>query len=153
MQTKAKTVDEYLNSLPEERKTTLEIVRQIILDNLPDGYEEVIQYDMISYIVPFERFPETYNKQPLAYISLGNQKNHMALYMNGIYSDPEHQSWFVQEYRESGKRLDMGKSCVRFRKLDHLPLEIIAKSVAHTSVDEFIALYENAKISAGRKKK
>ncbi len=138
MQSKAKTVETYLEELSEERLSVISQVRKVILDNLPEGYEKVMQYGMISYIIPFEIFPDTYNKQPLAYMSLASQKNHMSLYMNNIYSDKKLKEWFVEEFEIAGKKLDMGKSCVRFRKLEHLPLEIIGKAVAHTSVEEFI---------------
>ncbi len=145
MQSKAKTVEAYLEALPEDRREVISEIRKIVLKNLPVGYEEVIQYGMISYVIPFSIFPKTYNNQPLAYLSLGSQKNHMALYMNNIYSDEKLKTWFVSEFTKAGKRLDMGKSCVRFRKLDNLPLDIIGKTVAHTSVEEFIKIYKHAK--------
>lgn len=152
MKIEATTVDEYLSKVPEERKKTFEELRKLILKNLPEGYVECMQYNMISYVVPFEKFPITYNKQPLCYLSLGYQKNHMALYMNNIYSDPELNSWFVEEYKATGKRLDMGKSCVRFRKIDNLPLDVIEKAIAATPVDKFIEIYKHAKKTSGKSK-
>lgn len=145
MRIEANSIGEYLDKLPEDRKAAIEAVRSVILENLPDGYVECLQYGMISYVVPLEVFPKTYNKQPLALLSLANQKNYMSLYMNNIYSDEETQKWFVDEYKKSGKRLDMGKSCVRFRKLDNLPLDLIGKAVAKTSVEEFIEMYRKAR--------
>lgn len=151
--THSQSIENYLENLPDERRSALEEIRDIILQNLPDGYQEVFQYGMISYVIPFETYPETYNKQPLALLSLGNQKNHMALYMNNLYSDPKLNEWFKNEFAKAGKKLDMGKSCVRFKKLDDLSLEVIGKAVAATSPQDFIDFYENAKISAKRKNK
>jgi len=145
MQSKAKTVDAYLKELPEERREIISKMRDLILENLPEGYVETMQYGMISYIIPFDIFPDTYNKQPLAYISLASQKNYISLYMNNIYSDPKLEEWFKGEFEKSGKKLDMGKSCIRFKKLEQLPLDVIGKAVAYTSVDEFIEIYNYAK--------
>jgi hypothetical protein len=111
-----------------------------------------MQYGMISYIVPLKRYPETYNKQPLANVSLASQKNHMAVYLMGIYGDEKQRSWFEREYKKTGKRMDVGKCCVRFKKLEDLPLEIIGKSVGAMSVDDFIAMYEKARGHSLRKK-
>lgn len=141
----AKTVNDYLEKIPEDRKKAIEEVRKVVLANLPEGYEEVIQYNMISYVIPLQRYPTTYNKQPLALLSIGSQKNHMALYMNNVYSDEVLRDWFLEAYKATGKRLDMGKSCVRFRKLENLPLEVIGEAVSRTSVERMIELYEKAK--------
>ncbi len=145
MKIEASTIEEYLSKLPEDRRDALTQLRKLILENLPEGYKEVYQYGMISYVIPLETFPNTYNKLPLAYLSLASQKNHMSLYMNNVYSDPDLSEWFIKEYKASGKRLDMGKSCVRFRKLENLPLDVIAKAISHTSVDEFLSQYKHAK--------
>ena len=142
---KAATVEEYLQELPAERRQTVEAVRKVILDNLPDGYEEAMQFGMISYVVPLERYPKTYNRQPLSYAALASQKNYVSVYLMNIYGDPETERWFTERYRASGKRLDMGKSCVRFRKLDDLPLDLVAEAVAMTSVESFIQLYETSR--------
>ena len=123
------------------------MVRRLILENLPMGFQEVMQYGMISYVIPLPRYPKTYNKQPLAYVSLAAQKNYSSLYLMGVYGDPEMENWFVRRYRESKKRLDMGKSCVRFRTLDDLPLDLVGEAIARTSVEDFIQLYENARAS------
>jgi len=149
----ATTVKDYLGALPEDRRKAISAVRSIIRKNIPNGFVESMQYGMISYIVPLKCFPETYNKQPLAYISLASQKNHMAVYLMGIYGDEKLRRWFEREYKKTGKRMDVGKCCVRFKKLDDLPLDIIGKSVAAMSVEDFIALYEKARGSSLRKKK
>lgn len=147
---KATTVEEYLAEQSLERREALAAVRRVILENLPVGYAEVMQYGMISYVIPLARYPKTYNKQPLAYISLAAQKRYMSLYLMGVYSDPEMESWFVQRYRASGKRLDMGKSCVRFRTPDDLPLDLVGEAVSMTSVEDFIERYETARGSRAK---
>ena len=143
---KAATVAEYLAEQSLERREALAAVRQVILENLPAGYEEVMQYGMISYVIPLARYPKTYNKQPLAYISLAAQKRYMSIYLMGVYSDPEGESWFVQRYRATGKRLDMGKACVRFRTLEDLPLDLVGEAVSMTPVEDFIGRYETARV-------
>ena len=151
MQSDAKTVQEYLENLPPERREALESVRQTILEHLPDGYEEVINWGMITYQVPLETYPDTYNGKPLMYAALGNQKNHMAVYLTGVYMDDDRRDSFLDAYRETGKRIDMGKSCVRFRKLEDLPLALIGKSIASYPVDVFVEEIKAAR--SPRKKK
>jgi len=140
--TSAATVEEYLRELPEERRTALEAVADTVRGHLPPGYEEGIQYGMISWYIPLERYPETYNGQPLAVASLASQKRHMALYLNCVYTDDDEASWFRARWSETGKKLDMGKSCVRFRKLEDLPLEVIGEAVERIPVEDYIGLYE-----------
>jgi len=145
MQSKAKTVDEYLKSLPPDRRIAIERVRSTILKNLPSGYEEGMQYGMIGYFVPLSLYPKGYlNKRdvPLPFASLASQKNHMAVYLLNIYSIPKLAKWFTREYKKTGKKMDMGKSCVRFRTLENLPLELIGKAVSKTTPKEFIKIYE-----------
>ena len=144
MRSEATTVEEYLSELPEERRAALQEVRDVILGNLPDGIEENMNWGMISYEVPLERYPDTYNGQPLSYAALASQKNHMAVYLTGIYMDEASRAEFESAYRATGKRLDLGKSCVRFRKLDDLPLSLIGDTVASMSLDEFIGRVEQA---------
>lgn len=139
MRSEAQTVEDYLAELPPERRAVLQAVRQVILANLPSGYEEVINWGMITYQVPLETFPHTYNKKPLMYAALASQKHHMSLYLTGIYMDDAARQEFESAYRASGKRFDMGKSCVRFRKLDDLPLELIGQAIARWPVEEFVA--------------
>ncbi len=138
MQSDAGTVERYIDSLPPERQEAIIAVREAILDALPDGYEEVMRWGMITYEVPLEIEADTYNGKPLMYAALASQKNHMSVYLTGIYTDDEARDAFAERYRATGKRYDVGKSCVRFRKLDDLPLEVIAEAVAHHQVDEFV---------------
>lgn len=139
MQSNAETVAEYLAELPEERRAAVEAVRRVILQNLPPGYEETMNWGMISYQVPLETYPDTYNKQPLLVAALASQKNHMAVYLTGIYMDEDARQQFEAAYKATGKRYDVGKSCVRFRKLDDLPLPLIGQCIAALPVDEFIS--------------
>ena len=144
-QSEAQTIDEYLAELSPDRREAVAAVRKVILDHLSEGYQETMQYGMISYVIPLEKYPLTYNKQPLGYAALASQKNYMSLYLMNIYAKKETEQWFTEEYRASGKKLDMGKSCVRFKKLDDLPMDLIGKAVARTTVAEFIELYEASK--------
>jgi len=141
MQSKAKTVQEYVNSLPDDRKQAIQKVRKVILDNLPSGIEENMNWGMIAYEVPLSVYPDTYNKQPLMFAALASQKNHMAVYLSGIYSDEKLRAQFIADYKEIGKRIDMGKSCVRFKKLEDLPLELVGKAISALTMDEFIKIY------------
>jgi hypothetical protein len=138
----ATSVDELLDSLPADRKAVVAAVRDVILQNLPPGYRETLQGSLIGYEIPLERYPNTYNRQPLSYIALGAQKNHYALYMVGAYQNPEQAAWLKDAFARAGKKLDMGKSCLRFRRLEDLPLDVIGQSVASTSVEQHIASYE-----------
>ena len=153
MTSDAKTVDGYLAGLPAERKSALGAVREVILANLPKGYEERMQYGMISYVVPHSLYPAGYHcdpKQALTMALLGSQKNHMALYLMCAYGHRETLEWFQKAYRASGKKLDMGKACVRFRKLEDLPLDVIAQLVASAKPEEYIARYEAGRKSRGQ---
>ena len=145
MPSKAVRVEEYLDGLPSERREAVSKVREVILKNLPAGYEEGIQYGMIGYYIPLARYPKTYNDQPVGLAALASQKNYMSLYLVNIYSDPEILERFKDAYHKSGKKLDMGKSCIRFKRVEDLPLEIVGQTIARTSVDEFIALYESSR--------
>jgi uncharacterized protein YdhG (YjbR/CyaY superfamily) len=151
MQSDATTVAEYLAELPADRRAAIASVRQTILAHLPPGYEEAINWGMITYQVPLRRHADTYNGQPLAYAALASQKNYMAVYLSGIYMDDAARQRFEAAYRATGKRYDVGKSCVRFRKLDDLPLALIGESIALLGVDEFIARVE--KVHPVRKSK
>ncbi|MBP2016631.1 uncharacterized protein YdhG (YjbR/CyaY superfamily) [Symbiobacterium terraclitae] len=142
MPTQISTVAEYLESLPEDRRAALNALREVILANLPEGYEEVFQYGMINYVVPLSRYPNTYNGLPLGYAAIASQKNYISVYLMGVYGDESHGEWFRQEFAKTGKRLDMGKSCVRFKKPEDIPLDLIGRAVALFPVDDFIALYE-----------
>jgi len=148
MQSDATTVEAYLAELPEDRREAISTVRDLILANLPAGYEEMMQYGMIGYVIPLARYPETYNGEPITYIGLASQKRYMSLYLNGVYSDQE--ADFRERYEASGKKLDMGKGCVRFTKLDKLPLDVIAEEVGRVDPDALITHYEDARSSSKR---
>ena len=144
----ARTADEYIASLPEDRRAAIAAVRQVVLDHLPRGYEEGMQYGMIGWYVPLERFSDTYNGQPLGLAALCSQKRYMSLYLNTVYGDPETERWFRERFAASGKKLDMGKSCVRFRNVEDLPLDVIGETIARTGVDAYVARYEEVRGSS-----
>ncbi len=141
----AATVDEYLQVLPAERRAVVEQVRQVILENLPPGYQETMNWGMISYEVPLERYPKTYNKKPLSYAALAAQKNSYSLYLMAAYSGSMQEGWLEEQFTQAGKKLDMGKSCLHFRTLDDLPMDVIAEAIAMVSVEDFIAQYEKSR--------
>jgi len=148
----ATSPEEMIAALPPGRREAIARVREVIRANLPAGYEEGMLFGMIGWYVPLERFPNTYNKQPLGLAALANQKNYMSLYLNNVYGDPETERWFRERFAASGKKLDMGKSCVRFRKLDDLPLDVIAETIARTPVDKYIEGYESVRGSSRKKR-
>ena len=145
MRSSAQTVQEYLDSLPIERREAIQTVRDEILAQLPDGYEEAMNWGMITYQVPLETYPDTYNGQPLMYAGLASQKNHMAVYLSTVYAEQAARKAFVDAYRASGKKLDIGKSCVRFKQLDDLPLELIGSTIGATSVEKFVTETQKAR--------
>jgi len=145
MRSNAVTVEEYLNELPETRRAAIESVRRVILECLPTGLEEAMNWGMITYQVPLSIYPNTYNKQPLMYAALASQKRHMAVYLTSIYMDPVRQAAFEAAYKGTGKRYDVGKSCVRFRHLDDLPLALIAEAIGGMTLEEFIAIVERSR--------
>ncbi|MEE9512991.1 MAG: DUF1801 domain-containing protein [Anaerolineales bacterium] len=145
MRSSASTVEEYLTELPEERRAAIEAVRQMILKNLPKGYEEVMNWGMITYQVPLETYADTYNKKPLMYAALAAQKNHMAVYLTAIYMNEKASREFEEAYIATGKRYDVGKSCVRFKELVDLPLELIGESIASLQISEFVERVNEAR--------
>ena len=147
---KATTVSAYLAALPADRRAALSAVRKTILANLPDGFEEMMQHGYINYSVPLARFPDTYNKQPLSLAALASQKSHLALYLMGVYDD-ESRRWFEAGWRKTGKKLDMGKACVRFQKLEDLPLDLIGTTIARFGVDDYIERYLRLRPPAAKK--
>ena len=150
MQSAAKTVAEYLSNLDDVRREAISAVRGVILDNLPDGYEEAMQFGMITYVVPLSVLADTYNGQPLMYVALASQKRHMSLYLTNVYGDESVEQWFRERYLAAGKKLDMGKSCVRFRKLDDLPLELVGEVVARTPIADFVEIYKASRSGRAR---
>ncbi len=141
MKSTAITVEEYLQKLPADRREAISAVRKVILANLPKGYVECMSYSMIGYVVPHSLYPAGYHcdpKLPLPYVNLGSQKNHMALHVMTVYGDPAMEKWFRKAWTATGKKLDMGKCCVRFKKLEDVPLEVIGQIIARVPVKEYI---------------
>jgi hypothetical protein len=154
MKSEATSVDEYVAELPAQRREALEAVRAVILRNLPAGYEEGMQYGMIGYFVPHSVYPPGYHcdpKQPLPFASLASQKNHMAIYLMCIYSDRDQETWFREAWKKTGKKLDMGKSCIRFKKIEDVPLKVIGQAIKRVPAKKFIAFYEAATKNRSRK--
>lgn len=147
-QVKAESVEEYLALLPDDRRTAIGVVRDAILENLPSGYEETLQHGMIAYVIPVTAYPVTYNKMPLLYAALASQKNYMSVHLMNIYGNKDNEAWFVGRYQASGKKLDMGKSCVRFKSLESLPVDLIGEAIARTTVAEYIRIYEESRKKA-----
>lgn len=141
-------VDDYLIPLVEERKEAISMVRNTILENLSVGYEETVQHRMLAYVIPLEAYPVTYNKLPLVYAALASQKNYMSVYLMDIYGDKENERWFVERYKANGKKLDMRKSCVRFKKLEDLLVDRIGEAIARTLLAEYIWVYEASRRKA-----
>ena len=139
---KTTTVRAYLAGLPDDRRAVVSAVRRVVKQNLPKGYREAVNWGMICYELPLTQYPDTYNGQPLCYAALAAQKNHYALYLMGAYADPAQRKALADAFRKAGKKLDMGKSCLRFKKLDDLPLEAIGKVIASLPPKAMIALAE-----------
>ena len=145
MQSKATTVEAYLAELPEDRREAISSIRGVILKNLPNGYEEGMQWGMIGYYVPHSLYPAGYHcqpEEPLPVASLASQKNHMAFYGLGLYINEAQARWFVEEWNKAGKKLDMGKSCVRFKTLDDVALDVIGRAIKRLPVEQYIEQYE-----------
>jgi hypothetical protein len=145
VQSKAKTVKQYLAELPPERREIISKVRKTILENLPRGYSETMNWGMISYEIPLKDYPDTYNNQPLSYLALAAQKNNYSLYMMGVYQDSKQETKLKKGFKKAGKKLDMGKSCVRFRKLEDIPLDVIGELIASTPPEAMIERYEKSR--------
>jgi hypothetical protein len=145
MQSDARTVEDYLASLPEDRRTAIGAVRDVVNANLPVGYEETMAFGMIGWGIPLADYPDTYNGQPLGVAALASQKNHMAIYLMGLYGSEPEEAWFRAEYARRGMKLDMGKSCVRFKRLDQVPLDVIGEVIAKITPAKLIERYEAAR--------
>jgi Domain of unknown function (DU1801) len=147
MQSKATTVEQYLAELPADRREAISTIRKVILENLPKGYEEGMLYGMIGYYVPHSLYPPGYHcdpRQPLGYACLASQKNYMSLYLTCVYCDEADGGWFRDAWTKAGKKLDMGKSCVRFKTLDDVPLKVVGQAIKRMPVKKFIEFYESA---------
>lgn len=146
MQSNAQTTAEYLNELPEDRKAAVNKLRAIILQNLPEGFVETMSYGMIGYVVPHTIYPYGYHcnpKLPLPFINLASQKNFIALYHMGIYAKPNLLKWFTDEFsKHSNQKMDMGKSCIRFKEMDQIPFDLISELARKISVEEWVHTYE-----------
>jgi hypothetical protein len=155
MTSNAATVEEYLAQLPEDRREAIAAFREVILANLPAGVEEGMQYGMIGYFIPHSRYPNGYHcdpKQPLPFVHLASQKAHMAFYAFCLYPDTELKQWFQEAYAAAGKKLDMGAACMRFKRLDQVPLDVIAQLLQRVTVEKFIEVYERSIPEKKRKK-
>jgi uncharacterized protein YdhG (YjbR/CyaY superfamily) len=154
MQSKAPTVEAYINELPEERKEPMERIRKVILKNIPEGFKEEMSYGMIGYVIPHSLYPKGYHCDPalpLPLINLGSQKNFIALHHMGIYSSKELLDWFIAAYPNHCKtKLDMGKGCIRFKKMEDIPYDLIGALVAKMTAKEWIHIYENNLLNRGK---
>ncbi|HBC04169.1 MAG: hypothetical protein CL528_09710 [Aequorivita sp.] len=147
MQSKATTPDQYIAELPEDRKEVMQKLRETVKKNLPKGFEETMQYGMLGYVVPHSIYPDGYHCNPkdaLPFMALASQKNHIGFYHMGIYSDPDLMKWFTQQYpKHATGKLDMGKSCIRFKNPKNIPFELLGELTTKISVNEWIAKYES----------
>ena len=146
MQSQAKSVAEYLAELPEDRRSATSAVRKVILKNLHNDFEEVMQYGMIGYVVPHKLYPAGYHckpEEPLPFAGLASQKSYMSLYLMTVYFSPTLLAWLKEQFALKGKKLDMGKSCLRFKKLEDLPLEVIGEVIARVPLADYIRQYES----------
>jgi len=149
----ASTVAQYLAALPADRRAALSAVRKAINENLPDGYEEGMQFGMIGWYVPLSVYPAGYGenpKVPLSFVALASQKSGMVLHFLCFYGHPTLSTWFTSEYKKSGKKLDMGKGCVRFKSLEDLALDVVGRTVARVSAEEHMANYQAARALMGK---
>ncbi len=149
MKSDATTVEQYLAALPEDRREAIAAVRDVVNEHLPEGYVETMTYGMIGWVIPLEDYPDTYNGQPLAIASLASQKNHMAIYLMALYGSEPELEWFKEQYAERGMKLDMGKSCVRFKRLDQVPLDVLGGVIEKVPPARFIERYEAVRSRAG----
>jgi hypothetical protein len=146
MAIKYKDVEDYIANIPEERVVPFMKLKETIDNNLPKGFENCLNYNMVGYVVPHSTYPDGYHcdpKLPLPFINIANQKGFIALYHMGIYANQELYDWFVGEYPNHSKyKLDMGKSCIRFKKVDHIPYDLVAELIKKTTVKDWVTLYE-----------
>lgn len=156
MTSNAATVEEYLAELTEDRRVAAEKMRAAILANLGEGYEEGIQYGHIGYYVPHSIYPSGYHcdpKQPVPFVGIGNQKGHLGFYGFCLYVDEGLKAWFIEEHEKRGYKLDMGAGCVRYKKMDQIPFDLIGEVVARVPLEKFLAYYEQSIPESKKKKK
>lgn len=148
MTSDAKTPEAYINALPQDRKDAVSKLRKVILKNLPNGFTETMGYGMLGYVVPHSIYPDGYHcdpKLPLPFMSIASQKNFVGVYHMGIYANKELYDWFVNEYpKHSSRKIDMGKSCIRLKKIEEIPYELIGELASKMTPNEWIKIYENA---------
>ncbi|HUM97095.1 MAG TPA: DUF1801 domain-containing protein [Chitinophagaceae bacterium] len=154
MQSKAETVEQYISELPADRQTTINELRKVIKKNLPKGFQECMGYGMLGYVVPHSLYPPGYHcnpKDPLPFMGLASQKNSINLYHMGIYADPKLYKWFTEAHAKlSSKKLDMGKSCIRYKKPEDIPFKLIGELASKMTPQEWIVLYETAFRKGGK---
>ena len=153
VQSKAKTVKAYLEELPPERRAVVAKVRDVMRENMPAGYEEGVSYGMIGWVIPLSSYPQTGNGQPLGYAGLAAQKNAYSLYLTCAYTNPQSCAALEKAFTEAGKKLDMGKSCIRFKSLDDLPLAAIGTVIGAVPVKDYLSFYEKAHVAQAGKKR
>jgi hypothetical protein len=151
-QGKSKTVADYLASLPPERRDVVSKLRTLIKRNLPKGYTEQIGFGIITYAVPLAKLPDTYNGEPLCYAGIAAQKNYYSLYLMSVYGNAKKAKWMADEFKKRGKKLDMGKSCLRFKSLDDIPLDVVGEVIAGTPMDTYIDIYKKSRAQTARGK-
>jgi uncharacterized protein YdhG (YjbR/CyaY superfamily) len=144
----AKTPEEYIAALPENRRASIAAVRSVVRKHLPKGYAEFVNFGMLNYGIPLARMPKTYNGQPLCYVALAGQKNYCSLYLMSVYGDKKHEAKLRDAFKTAGKKLDMGKSCIRFQTQDDLPLDAVGQIISSIPSEQWIEIFE-----ASRKKK
>lgn len=149
-QGKATTVAEYLNALPEDRRKVVSTLRSFVKKHLPKGYAEQIGWGVITYAVPLETLPDTYNGEPLCYTAIAAQKNYYSLYLMNVYGDPKKAKRLADGYKELGKKMDMGKSCLRFKSLDDVPLDVVAELIASTPMDRYVEIYKASRAQGAK---
>lgn len=141
----APTPEDFVSALPDERRDQVEVVRDVVRSNLRPGFEETVTFGMLGWVVPLSRYPGTYNGHPLGYVSLAAQKRHDALYLSCLYADPDAEREFRERWTAGGRRLDMGRSCLRYRRVEDLDLPLVAEVVGRHDADSFITLFERAR--------
>ena len=144
-QNKAKTVSEYVAALPEERRATVSKLRSFVKKHLPKGYKEQIGWGAITYAVPLKVLPDTYNGEPLCYAAIASQKNYYTLYLMSAYGDSRQMKWMADQFKKRGKKLDMGKSCLRFKSLDDIPLDVVSEVIASTPMEDYVSRYREVR--------
>ncbi|HEV8265612.1 MAG TPA: DUF1801 domain-containing protein [Gemmatimonadales bacterium] len=145
LRSNAKTVEDYLAQLPEERRATIAAVRRYVQRHVPKGYEETMSAGMIAWVVPLARFPKTYNGQPLWYVALASEKSYCSLHLMRAYGDPKQTDMLKEAFARAGKTLDMGKACVHFQTIEDLELDAIGEVLASTTPDAYVAMYEKSR--------